>query len=153
MKKKIIIISFIFTLIDQISKILVINLMNLGEVITIIPSFFYLTHVQNDGAALNILSGNTILLIIISLAALFYVVKLVLDSKTTNKIQFITYTLLIGGIIGNILDRVIYGKVIDFLDFHIFGYHAPVFNLADSFIVIGIILLGISIIRGEKHEN
>lgn len=153
MKKKVIILSLIFTLIDQISKILVINLMDLGEVITIIPSFFYLTHVQNDGAALNILSGNTILLIIISLAALFYVVKLVLDSKAINKLQFITYTLLIGGIIGNILDRVIYGKVIDFLAFHIFGYHAPVFNLADSFIVISVILLGISIIIGEKHEN
>lgn len=153
MRKKIIIFTIILLLLDQISKILVMNLLNFGDSIKIIPSFFYLTRVENDGAALNILSGNTILLITISLAALLYVLKLLKDLKIVKKIQLITYTLLLSGIIGNILDRIIYGKVIDFIDIYIFSYNFPVFNLADTFIVLGTILLGVSIIRGENNEN
>lgn len=150
---KLIIFSSILLIIDQLSKILVMNLMSLGQSTSIIPSFFYLTYIQNDGAALNILSGNTIILITISLIALLYIIKLIYDNSVKTRMQLITYSLLIGGIVGNIADRIIYGKVIDFLDFHLFSYNFPVFNLADSFIVIGSILLVIIIIRGEKHEN
>ena len=65
----------------------------------------------------------------------------------------ITYSMLISGIVGNIIDRVLYGKVIDFISFHIFSYNAPVFNIADSLIVVGAILLVIIIARGEKHAD
>ncbi len=153
MKKKLIIFSIILLLVDQISKILVMNLMTLRQSIKIIPSFFYFTYIQNDGAALNILSGSTVIIITISLLALLYIIKLVHDSNIKNKLQLTIYSLLIGGIIGNIADRVIYGKVIDFIDLYIFSYNFPVFNLADSFIVVGSILLIITIIRGEKNEN
>lgn len=153
MKKKIIIFSIILLIIDQISKILVMNLMTLGESIKIIPSFLYFTYIQNDGAALNILSGNTIILITISLIALLYIIKLVNETKIDSKLLLVTYSLLIGGIVGNIIDRIIYGKVIDFIDFHIFSYNFPVFNLADSFIVVGSIFLIVTIVRGWKNEN
>ncbi len=129
------------------------NLMTLGQSIKVIPSFFYLTYIQNDGAALNILSGNTFILITISLIALLYIIKLVITSKDNSMFQTIIYSLLISGILGNVVDRIFYGKVIDFLDFHIFSYNFPVFNFADTFIVIGAILLVVNIIRSEKHEN
>lgn len=129
------------------------NLMTLGQSIKVIPSFFYLTYIQNDGAALNILSGDTFILITISLIALLYIIKLVITSKDNSMFQTIIYSLLISGILGNVIDRIFYGKVIDFLDFHIFSYNFPVFNFADAFIVIGAILLVINIIRSEKHEN
>lgn len=129
------------------------NLMTLGQSIKVIPSFFYLTYIQNDGAALNILSGDTFILITISLIALLYIIKLVITSKDNSMFQTIIYSLLISGILGNVVDRIFYGKVIDFLDFHIFSYNFPVFNFADTFIVIGAILLVVNIIRSEKHEN
>lgn len=129
------------------------NLMTLGQSIKVIPSFFYLTYIQNDGAALNILSGDTFILITISLIALLYIIKLVITSKDNSMFQTIIYSLLISGILGNVIDRIFYGKVIDFLDFHIFSYNFPVFNFADTFIVIGAILLVVNIIRSEKHEN
>ena len=129
------------------------NLMTLGQSIKVIPSFFYLTYIQNDGAALNILSGDTFILITISLIALLYIIKLVITSKDNSMFQTIIYSLLISGILGNVVDRIFYGKVIDFLDFHIFSYNFPVFNFADTFIVIGAILLVVNIIRREKHEN
>ncbi len=129
------------------------NLMTLGQSIKVIPSFFYLTYIQNDGAALNILSGDTFILITISLIALLYIIKLVITSKDDSMFQTIIYSLLISGILGNVVDRIFYGKVIDFLDFHIFSYNFPVFNFADTFIVIGAILLVVNIIRSEKHEN
>lgn len=129
------------------------NLMTLGQSIKVIPSFFYLTYIQNDGAALNILSGDTFILITISLIALLYIIKLVITPKDNSMFQTIIYSLLISGILGNVIDRIFYGKVIDFLDFHIFSYNFPVFNFADTFIVIGAILLVVNIIRSEKHEN
>ena len=129
------------------------NLMTLGQSIKVIPSFFYLTYIQNDGAALNILSGDTFILITISLIALLYIIKLVITSKDDSMFQTIIYSLLISGILGNVVDRIFYGKVIDFLDFHIFSYNFPVFNFADTIIVIGAILLVVNIIRSEKHEN
>ena len=76
-----------------------------------------------------------------------------MNKEEINKIESISYGMIIGGIIGNLFDRIIYSYVIDFLDFRIFGYHYPVFNLADSFIVIGIIMMIILTIRKEYHER
>ena len=90
-KKKLIIISIILLALDQISKALVMNLMTLGQSIKVIPSFFYLTYIQNDGAALNILSGDTFILITISLIALLYIIKLVITSKDDSMFQTIIY--------------------------------------------------------------
>ena len=93
------------------------------------------------------LSGNQLFLIFISilvLGGLFYYLK---KEKLTN-LKIIYYSLLIGGILGNLFDRIVYNSVIDFLDFKIFNYDAPVFNLADTFIVIGVLLIIIENIGG-----
>lgn len=151
--KKILPITIISLLLDQIVKILVINNMNLFDSINIIDNFFKITYVRNTGAAWSILSGNTILLIFISLIALVAIYLYFIKNKQLNKLENISYGLLIGGILGNLVDRIIHGYVIDYLDFKIINYDFPIFNIADICIVISIILIGISLIVGEMNER
>lgn len=97
------------------------------------------------------LSGYSIIFILIGVAALIYIHKYLLkDAKT--KIEKISYAMLIGGIIGNLFDRVVYGEVIDFISFKILNYNFPIFNLADTFITVGVILIIIKTIIGGKNE-
>ena len=143
MNKKPYIIAFIFFIIDLISKQLIIKFMELGDSVKIISNFFYITYVRNKGAAWSILEDKRILLLIITVIALYFINKYINKEKLTNT-DSLAYGLIIGGIIGNLFDRVFYTEVIDFIDFRIFGYNYPVFNFADMFIVIGAILLVIS---------
>ena len=148
--KKVYIFALIRLIIDQIVKILVSNYLILGQTIKIINNFFYLTYVQNKGAAFSILIGYRYILIIITFIFLYYLHKCIKKQKSFNKLEIISYGLLLGGIIGNLIDRIIYGYVIDYFDFMIFNYNFPIFNLADSFIVIGCIILVInSYLKGE----
>lgn len=148
--KKVYIFALISLIIDQIVKILVSNYLILGQTIKIINNFFYLTYVQNKGAAFSILIGYRYILIIIAFIFLYYLYKCIKKQKNLNKLEIISYGLLLGGIIGNLIDRIIYGYVIDYFDFMIFNYNFPIFNLADSFIVIGCIILVInSYLKGE----
>lgn len=148
--KKVYIFALISLIIDQIVKILVSNYLILGQTIKIINNFFYLTYVQNKGAAFSILIGYRYILIIITFIFLYYLHKCIKKQKSFNKLEIISYGLLLGGIIGNLIDRIIYGYVIDYFDFMIFNYNFPIFNLADSFIVIGCIILVINTyLKGE----
>lgn len=148
--KKVYIFALISLIIDQIVKILVSNYLILGQTIKIINNFFYLTYVQNKGAAFSILIGYRYILIIITFIFLYYLHKCIKKQKSFNKLEIISYGLLFGGIIGNLIDRIIYGYVIDYFDFMIFNYNFPIFNLADSFIVIGCIILVINTyLKGE----
>ena len=99
------------------------------------------------------LSGHRWLLIIISIVLLVVLYFMLIRGKKLNKYEEITYGLLIGGIFGNLIDRIIYGYVIEYLDFNIFGYNFPIFNLADSLIVISIIMLIIDVIRGDTRDS
>lgn len=149
--KKVYIIALISLIIDQIVKILVSNYLILGQTTKIINNFFYLTYVQNTGAAFSILIGYRYILIIITLIFLYYLYKYTKKQTNPNKIAILSHGLLLGGIIGNLIDRIIYGYVIDYLDFMIFNYNFPIFNLADTFIVIGCIILVInSYAKGEN---
>lgn len=145
--KKIISISMICLLLDQVFKIIVTNTLTLNNSYTIINNFFNISLVHNDGAAWSILSGNRILLIIISLLSLFIIYFLFIKKKQLKSIEIIIYGMLIGGILGNLLDRILYGYVIDFLDFKVFNYNYPVFNIADCCIVIAAILLVIDVVK------
>ena len=152
MKKRPYIIAFLFFIIDLISKLLISNLLELGKSIKLINNFFYITHVRNLGAAWSILEDQRILLLIVSVLVLFLINKF-MNKEELNKMESLSYGMIIGGIIGNLFDRIVYGYVIDFIDFRIFGYNYPVFNLADTFIVIGIIIMVIINIRKEYHER
>ncbi|MBQ2872997.1 MAG: signal peptidase II [Bacilli bacterium] len=133
--------TIIFLVIDIVSKLLISNLMNVGQSIQIINDFFNITYVRNTGAAWSILSGETWLLIIVSLIIISLIVFYIYKNSPKSDLEKISYSMILGGAIGNLLDRIIYGYVVDFLDFNVFGYDYPIFNLADSFILIGVILL------------
>ena len=138
MYKKMAIISIVFLIVDQLLKRIIAGAISLHDKIEIIPDFFYLTYLRNDGAAWGILSGNVLLLIVIAFAALIFIyVSFIKDKQLTN-IEVIVYGILFGGIFGNLIDRIVLGYVIDYLGFYIFGYAFPVFNLADIGIVISI---------------
>ncbi len=139
--KKIIPISLFIIILDQIVKMIISSKMLVNSSITIIKDFFNITYVKNIGAAFSILSGGRFLLIIIALIAIYIIYKLLVKNKNLNKINIINYSLLIGGIIGNLIDRIIRGYVVDYLDFTIFNYNFPIFNIADICIVISCILL------------
>ncbi|MBE6156906.1 MAG: signal peptidase II [Firmicutes bacterium] len=148
MKKKIIFVGVVALLVDVVTKILIDNSFNLMETKPIIVNFFSITKVYNTGASWNILSGYRIILIIITILMfaflVYYQTKFILNNR-----NILTFGLLYGGIVGNLIDRIIYGYVIDFLDFTIFGYNFPVFNFADVCIVLGIFLLIIAIYKKE----
>lgn len=152
MSKKVYIIAIILFIIDQISKALVSAYLNLNESITIIKDFFYIRYINNTGASFGMLSNSKVLLIILSLIAIIIILRYMNTFKKT-KINLIGFGLILGGILGNLSDRILFGYVKDFLDFIIFNYDYPVFNLADIFIVLGVIILIISIIRGEDKNG
>ena len=143
------IVSFICILIDRISKII---FTNIGSV-SLIDNFFNITVAHNTGAAWSILSGYRIFLICLSIFELFIVYNVFIKGQKLNKRDNIVLGILIGGILGNLIDRIVYGYVIDFLDFKIFGYNFPIFNLADSMIVISVILLIYLICKGDMDDS
>jgi len=149
--KKILLIAFVCTLVDQIIKNVLISVLSVGSSISVIDGFFSITMLQNTGAAFSILSSSTLFLILISIVALNLIYFFLIKGRELNRFDIIVYGVLIGGIIGNLIDRVVHGSVIDYLDFNLFGYNFPVFNFADICIVISIILIIISICKGEKY--
>ena len=152
MKKKVTIISIIVLIIDQLSKVLINNNIELNKSITIINNFFNLTYVHNEGAAFSILNGKRLLFIIIAFIAIYFLYSFINDFKN-NRRNILAFSLIIGGIIGNLLDRIIYNGVIDYLDFKIFTYDAPIFNLADTFIFFGVVLILFEGLKGDKNGN
>ena len=139
--KRLSIFTCIFILFDQLIKIIISNNLIEYEYVDIIENVLTITHVHNTGGAFSILSDNVWLLIGISLIALVFIYFYVLKKIEYTKINIFIYSLLIGGIIGNLIDRVVHEYVIDYISVNIFGYHFPVFNLADIGIVISVILL------------
>lgn len=134
---------------DQLSKMLVSSAMMLGQSETIIENFFYYTYSHNQGAAWGILSGHVYLFILIAFIALGAMIYYF--SKTTKKERLTRYgiVLVFSGAVGNIIDRIALGYVRDFIDFVIFGYDFPVFNIADMAVVIGVGLIIIEIVFEE----
>jgi len=146
-----IVISPVTVLIDQFTKMLAEESLSFGIRETIIDGFFYLTLLYNRGAAWSILSGNRWLLVVVSIVAtigfIVYYLKRLNNSKA---VLLIALSLIVGGTFGNLIDRALYGQVVDFLDFIIIGYNYPVFNFADTFLVVGMGLLIVAIYFEDK---
>lgn len=138
--KKIFFIAGLMVLLDQISKLLIRGFFMLYETITIIPSFLKITYVQNTGAAFSILEGQQWFFIVISFIVLFGIIYY-LRKVDLKKIDIFIFSLIIGGIIGNLIDRIFLNYVTDFIEFIIFNKNMPIFNLADTFICVGCFLL------------
>jgi len=152
MKKKIMIVGVFLLIVDIITKLLIDNNFNLMETRTILTGFFSITKVYNNGASWNLLAGHRLSLIIITIIILGVVISYQPKFIKNNR-NIWAFSLLYSGIIGNLIDRVIYGHVIDFLDFTIFGYDFPVFNFADICIVLGVFLLIIAIYKKEDNNE
>ena len=128
-------------IIDQLSKFLVIKYIALNHSISIIDNFFKLIYIRNTGAAWGMFDDKTIVIAILSAVFLFFLIKFIEEEKNMDKFLQFCYGVLLGGIIGNLLDRLLRGYVVDFLSFKIFNYNYPIFNIADVFIVVSIILI------------
>ena len=152
MTKKIYITAIIIFIIDQISKVIISSYIGLNSSVRIIKNFFYLTYTNNTGASFGILKNSRVLLIVLSIIALVILLRYISTFKET-KYNILGLGFLMGGIIGNLLDRVLFGYVRDFLNFYIIGYDFPVFNIADIFIVLGVFILIISILKGEDSNG
>ncbi len=153
MKKKLYGLSVIILIIDQIIKIIISNNIKIGKQIKIIDKFFYITNVHNDGAAFSMLSGNVIFLILITILSLIVIHIFFVKDKSLNKIELILTSMLIGGIFGNFIDRIIHRYVIDYLEFIIFNYDFPIFNFADICIVLSVIGLVLYSIKEDLCKN
>ena len=152
-KEKAYSVAAIVIIIDQIIKFVISNKMSLEQEIEVIPKFFSLYYVKNTGAAFSILQNQRVLLIIVSLVFLYFIDRFIEREKDLNKLSIISLGFIIGGIIGNLIDRLIQDGVIDYLLFQFGKYIFPIFNIADSFIIVGIVLLIIGIIKEEKEHK
>lgn len=152
MNKRILIITTIVLVLDQLSKNLIEAYINLSQMVNLIPNFFSLTNANNYGAAWSILNNKVYLLIGITVIVLMVIYRY-MNTFKMNKRNMLAFGLLFGGITGNLIDRLFLGYVRDFLAFDIFGYHFPIFNISDIAIFFGAVLLVIAIIKGEDHGN
>lgn len=147
------IIALIMVAIDQYTKWLVVNKMELYERIPIIENFFYFTSHRNSGAAWGILEGEMMFFYIITTIVVIGIIYYMEKYARGNKLLAISLSLILGGAIGNFIDRLLYKEVVDFLDVMIFSYDYPIFNIADSSLVIGVILVFIATLMEEKKKG
>ena len=153
MRKKSLIVAILIFIIDQLIKIMIDINFSYGYLKEIISNFFYVTKIYNYGAAWSLADGYRWLLIIIAIVS-FGVLYKYQDKIKNNKRNILAYGLIYGGLLGNLVDRIRLGYVIDYCKINIFNYEFPVFNLADAALVIGFMLLIYAIFKGEdKNAN
>ena len=148
-------IGLLIVLLDQYTKYWIRTHLLHGEMRPVIPGFFNLVYVRNDGAAWNILSGQGIILILISVTVLVLLLVYRRSFLKEQLLHRILLGLMVGGIAGNLIDRVRFGWVTDFLDFQFGAYHYPSFNVADSAICTAAALYIITNLfsRGASKEH
>jgi len=146
----------IVLVLDQVTKYIVEKHIRLHEIITVIPGFFNLTHVRNPGAAFSLFSAapesfRTIFFTTITIIAV--VVIIVLIRKTHGRLMVFAFALIMGGALGNVIDRVRYGEVVDFIQWYYRSYYWPSFNIADSAITVAVVLLAIDMLFVKKPQD
>ena len=141
-------------IVDQLTKFLVVKYMPLGQSISVIDNFLYITSHRNEGAAWGILQGKMIFFYVVTLVVIGLVILWIrkLDIKK-EKLLVIALSLILGGALGNFIDRVMYQHVVDFINTYIFGYDFPIFNIADSALCIGVFLMAVDAILDIKRHS
>jgi signal peptidase II len=143
---------------DRITKWAIVQTIALEDARSIIPGFFRLTHLENPGAAFSLFAESTspfktAMLIAFSLGALAVVALLLWRARNDFNASTLALSLILGGAIGNLWDRLTDGRVTDFLDFYVGIHHWPPFNVADSAIVVGALLLLLRMLRQEPQAR
>ena len=141
--KRLLVISGVLVLLDQVTKTLITHYLQLYHTIAVIPGFFNLTHIHNPGGAFGFLAQSDpilrkVVFLFVSLLAVGLILWYYMKTPASYPLLGGAFALIFGGAIGNLIDRIRLGKVIDFLDFYIGNFHWPAFNVADSAITIGI---------------
>ncbi|PTJ46807.1 signal peptidase II [Mammaliicoccus sciuri] len=147
--------TFIIILIalDQLTKFLIVKSLEVGESIKVISNFLYITSHRNQGAAWGILQGKMWLFYIVTIVVLFILFMFFKNEGYGRPDVQLGLSLLIAGSIGNFIDRLFRGEVVDFVDTYIFSYNFPIFNVADAALTIGVIVLIIVILFEGKEEK
>ncbi len=142
---------------DQISKLVILKTLDLHRSISVIPGFFNITHIHNPGGAFGIFAGHApllrklLFLVVSSLAAVF-VLYFYRRTPPSHPWLAAGFALIFGGAVGNLIDRLRFGKVVDFLDFYVGSWHWPAFNVADSAITVGVSIFVIHILFDNMPE-
>lgn len=151
--------ALVVIVLDQISKFFIIHLLDIHETIPVISGFFNLVHVRNRGMAFGLMNrpdGGNFSFYFLVAATILAVILLVfwfVGLKKNEKKLILGFSLIIGGAVGNLIDRLRLREVIDFLDFFIGPYHWPAFNVADSAITLGTFWIGINIILQRSSKE
>lgn len=148
--------SLLVLILDQFSKYMVSDLLHLYESVAVLP-FFSVTLLHNSGAAFSFLAGAggwqrwlfTAIALVVSVAIVVWIKRL----PTTEKWQAAALALILGGALGNVIDRLRFGYVVDFLDVYYQKWHWPAFNVADSAITVGVAILLMATLRGGAHSR
>jgi signal peptidase II len=147
------IIALFVILLDQLTKWLIVKNMELGESIQVIENFLYVTSHRNRGAAWGILQGQMWFFYVITIVVIIGLVIYIQKAAKGKLLLGVSLGFMLGGAIGNFIDRVYRKEVVDFINTYIFGYDFPIFNIADSALVIGVGLLMIDMIREEREAK
>jgi len=141
---------------DRLTKLLVMDRMDINESVTVIAGFFDIVHVRNTGAAFSFLASwdsayRTPFFLAATGAAILLLIQFVRKTRPEDSLMLVALALIMGGAAGNLTDRIAYGNVVDFIDWYSGSYHWPAFNIADSGITVGIALMGIEMFVKGKH--
>jgi len=140
--------AFVFS-IDRLTKIAALKTLDLGRSIKAIPGVLNITLVLNDGAAFGLFKGKSVFFVFIALAIIIVITAYLIKSRPLNRSVSIGLGLILGGAVGNLVDRIAFGSVIDFIDLGIW----PVFNIADSCITIGAAVLVFSMLTKKPNSK
>ncbi|WP_219914541.1 signal peptidase II [Thalassobacillus sp. CUG 92003] len=147
------VLALIIIVVDQWTKWLVVTYMELGQSMRIIEGFFYLTSHRNKGAAWGILQGQMWFFYIITVIVIFFVLYYLQQYAKKSPWTGLALGLILAGAIGNFIDRLFRREVVDFFDFILFRYDFPIFNVADSSLVVGVAIIMIATFADDRKKG
>lgn len=147
------IVGIIVLAIDQLTKFLVATQMSLGESIPVIGEYLKITSHRNNGAAWGMFEGRMLFFYIITVAVLVFLIYFYKTEAKNNLLMQVGITLLMAGALGNFIDRLLFQEVVDFVDVLIINYDFPIFNVADSALTVGVIILLIEVFITGRGKN
>ena len=142
---------------DQVTKWIILERLDLYQVIVVVPGFFNITHIQNPGGAFGFLAQQSplvrsLVFLLMSFLAVCLIFWFYRQTPPTHRFLSAGFALIFGGAIGNLIDRVRFGRVVDFLDFYLGAWHWPAFNVADSAITTGIAVFLLHVVTGRMPD-
>ncbi len=149
-------VSLVVLVLDQATKLLIDRTMDIHSSITVVQNFFDITYIRNKGAAFGFLADSSFRLpffIMISVIAVIVIIGIFRKLRPEQKLTAFSLALIFAGALGNLIDRVRLGEVIDFLYVHWYEHYWPAFNVADSAICVGVFLLAIDMLREERRQK